>query len=85
MQDKAMTPFVLLSVPMSVLKEADISENDVVQIIPLNGRIVIQAIRDSGDFICDGDCAVCPMSEFDCDGDCENCPCYDRCDEKEGD
>lgn len=75
--------YVLFSIPVEMLEEAGIGEEGIVQMSAGNGKIIINTIKDAEDFICDGDCRHCPMSETDCDGDCEGCPCYDSCDERE--
>ncbi len=77
-------PYVLLPIPLHILKEADMCANDTVQYVPLEGRIIVQSIRDSGDFFCNGVCGECPMNEIDCDGECESCPCYEKCDDAKG-
>lgn len=76
--------YVLFSIPEDMLSEAGIGEESIVQMRAGNGKIVINAVQNTEDFICDNDCEHCPISEFDCEGDCENCPCYDSCDESEG-
>lgn len=85
MQNTKMTmgEYVLFSIPVEMLEEAGIGEESVVQMSAGNGKIIINTIKDTEDFICDGDCRHCPMSEMDCDGDCEACPCYESCDERE--
>lgn len=85
MQDKGFmtNEYVLFSVPVEMLDEAGICQESVIQISAGNGRIIINSVKDAGDFICDGGCEDCPMSEIDCDGDCENCPCFADCDDAE--
>lgn len=85
MQNTKMNPdkYVLFSVPVDMLMEAGIGEESVIQLSAGTGKIIINTVKDREDFICDGDCNHCPMSEIDCDGDCENCPCYDGCEESE--
>lgn len=75
--------FALISVPIEILEEADISEGDLLQMSASNGKLIIEAVDDFVDFVCDGDCDNCPVAETDCDGDCENCPCADTCEESE--
>ena len=75
--------YVLFSVPMEMLEEAGIGEESVIQMSAGNGKIIINTVKDTEDFICDNDCETCPLSEIDCNEDCENCPCYDSCDESE--
>ncbi len=84
MQDKKMKPaFALIGIPVDVLEEAGITEGDLLQFTAEEGKITFEAVRDIGNFLCDGDCENCPISEIDCDGDCENCPCNNDCDESE--
>lgn len=85
MQNTEMTTgeYVLFSIPVEMLVEAGIREESVVQMSAGNGKIIINTVKDAEDFICDGDCRHCPMSEMDCDGDCEGCHCYESCDERE--
>lgn len=75
--------YVLFSVPVDMLSEAGIGEESVIQMSAGNGKIIINTVKDTEDFICDNDCETCPLSEIDCNEDCENCPCYDSCDESE--
>lgn len=75
--------YVLFSVPVDILSEAGIGEESVIQMSAGNGKIIINTVKDTEDFICDNDCEACPLSETDCDGECESCPCCDSCDESE--
>lgn len=85
MQDTKMNTgeYVLFSIPMEILKEAGIDEESVIQMRAGSGKIVINTVKNAEDFVCDGDCSNCPMSEIDCNEDCENCPCCNGCDESE--
>lgn len=85
MQNTKMTSseYVLFSVPVDMLSETGIGEESVIQMSAGNGKIIINTVKDTEDFICDNDCETCPLSEIDCNEDCENCPCYDSCDESE--
>ena len=85
MQNTKMTSenYVLFSIPTDMLVEAGIGEESVVQMSAGHGKIIINTVNDTEDFVCDNDCEHCPMSETDCDEDCENCPCYNGCDESE--
>lgn len=86
MQDKGFmtSEYVLFSVPIEMLEEAGIGEESIIQMRAGKGRIIIDTVTDTSDFVCDGDCENCPISEIDCDENCESCPCYDGCDESEG-
>jgi len=75
--------YVLFSVPMDMLEEAGIDEESVIQMRAGRGKIIINTVKNAEDFVCDGDCENCPMSEIDCNEDCENCPCCNGCDESE--
>lgn len=85
MQNKELknTKFALLSVPTELLEEAGICEGCLMQMSVADGMLIIEAVEDLSDFVCDGDCDSCPVAEIDCDGDCENCPCADDCEESE--
>lgn len=83
-QEIEMAGFVPIAVPLELLEEAGIYEDDVLQFSVVGRKIVVEAYDGSGDFICDGDCETCPMSEIvDCEDDCEYCPCVNNCDESE--
>ncbi len=60
---KLTTECVLLSVPVDILEEAGICEGDLIQITAERGRIVITNNTDTDDYICDGICEDCPISE----------------------
>lgn len=83
MQDTKMNTgeYILFSVPVEMLEEAGIGEESVIQMSAGNGKIVINTVKNAEDFVCDGDCKNCPMSEIDCDEDCGHCPCFNGCDE----
>lgn len=85
MQDTKMNmgEYVLFSVLMEMLEETGIGEESVIQMRAGNGKIIINRVKNEEDFVCDGDCKNCPMSEIDCNEDCENCPCCSGCDESE--
>lgn len=85
MQNQTLNEFILLPVPAAMLEEAGISAYSLVQYSLSEGRITIEAVDDTGDYICDGDCESCPMSEVICCGDCKTCPCSEECDESEAD
>jgi hypothetical protein len=81
-QDKELKEgFVLLAVPMEAIAKAGITDGQVLEFTAKKGKITIQTVDDTSDFVCDGDCENCPINETDCDGDCENCPCYEDCEE----
>lgn len=81
MQDRQIERGVVsLPVPIEVIAEAEINlEKDILQFTAEKGKIVVKK-ADTTDFVCDGDCENCPVSQTECDGDCENCPCCDSCD-----
>lgn len=85
MQDKGFmtSEYMLLSVPIEMLEEAGIGQESMVQISAGKGRIIIDTVQDTSDFVCGSDCESCPVNEMECDGDCENCPCFDECDDAE--
>lgn len=83
MQSEKVNEYLLLSVPLDMLAEAGISEESVIQMSATEGKIVIEAVADFGDFVCDGDCESCPVNGTECDDDCEHCPCAYKCDESE--
>lgn len=84
MQNTAMNrEHVLFSIPVEMLLEAGIGEESVIQMRAGKGKIIINTVNDTDNFVCDSDCKHCPMSEIDCNGDCENCPCLNERDESE--
>lgn len=58
--------FALISVPVELLEEAGICEGDVMQMFVEDGRLVIEPLYDDDDFLCDDDCANCPLAD-ECD------------------
>lgn len=76
--------YILFSVPVEMLEEAGIGEESVVQMSAGNGKIIINTVKNTEDFVCDGNCKHCPLSEINCDGNCEHCPCCNGCEEREG-
>lgn len=76
--------FVLLPVPFEALEEADIGIGDLLQFTATDGKLIMERVNPQEvNFVCDGDCDNCPVSETDCNGDCADCPCNDTCDESE--
>lgn len=73
MQNKEISGFVLLPAPLDDLIASGIDLDGVIQTSAEDGRIVIEN-ADMEDFICNGDCEGCPMSEIDCD-ETEVCDC----------
>ena len=71
---------VFIAIPESAVVDSGISEGELLQITATKGKIVIEAVDDKSDIVCDGDCEHCPINEIECDGDCENCPCRSQCD-----
>lgn len=84
MQDKKMK-MALLSVPLEALNEAGILTDGILEMYADGNRLIIRNADDPGNFVCDGDCESCPMSEIDCTGDCGSCPCQADCDDAEVD
>ncbi len=86
MQNKKVNEFILVAVPLDTLIESGVDINGIMQIIPSNGKLIINNIIDASDYVCDGDCDNCPFNDIDCDGDeCDLCPCYEFCDDTEWD
>ena len=82
MQDqKVKQQYASLSVPVEALEDAGISSGSLLEITAEENKLIIRAVTDMLDFVCDGDCENCPVNSTDCDGDCENCPCKDHCEE----
>lgn len=82
MQDQKVTQqYAFLSVPVEALEDAGISSGSLLEITVEENKLIIRAVTDMKDFVCDGDCENCPVNSTDCDGDCENCPCKDHCEE----
>ncbi len=80
MQDQKVTQqYAFLSVPVEALEDAGISSGSLLEITAEENKLIIRAVTDTKDLVCDGDCENCPVNSTDCDGDCENCPCEDHC------
>lgn len=60
-----------------------VDENTAYEVYTDGDKIVIKVLKDTGNFVCDGDCENCPIAENDCIGACENCPCFKECDDAE--
>ncbi len=74
--------FVMVPIPLEVLEESDIDIGDLVQFAAGDGVVVMEAVTDLGDIVCNGDCKNCPVDRIDCNNDCESCPCC-GCEESE--
>ncbi len=71
MQNQKVKPeFVLVSIPMDIIEEADIGEGEIIQITAQNGKIIIEAVDDTDGIVCDSTCENCPV--YATEGD--NCP-----------
>ena len=75
--------FVMIPVPMEVMEESGIDIGDLVHFIAADGIVVMEAVTDLSDFVCDGDCENCPVDQIECNYDCAHCPCSGDCDESE--
>ncbi len=84
MQNKRISEFILLPVPLEDYLTAGIGENSVLQTYVEGNMIIIQAASQAN-IVCDGDCEHCPINETDCEGACKSCPCFNECDEDEVD
>lgn len=78
---KVREEYMFLAIPMEVIEESGVKDGQVLEFTAEEGKITIQTVDDTSDFVCDKDCENCPINETDCDGDCENCPCYEGCEE----
>ena len=74
--------FVMVPIPLEVLEESGIDIGDLVQFTSGDGIVVMEAVTDLSDFVCDGDCENCPVDQIECNNDCEHCPCS-GCEESE--
>ncbi len=71
MQNQKVKPeFVLISIPFDVIEEAALGEGEIIQITAQKGKIIIEAVDDTGDIVCDTACENCPV--YETEGD--NCP-----------
>lgn len=75
--------FVMIPVPLEAIEESGIAPGDLIQITASDGRITIEAVTDSEDFVCDGDCENCPVNMTECNDDCVRCPCHNTCEDCE--
>ena len=81
MQNQKMTnESVLIAIPADFFEEAEIGENDLIQITAEKGKITITREDNPDRFICDRDCASCPVGEFGCDECCEEDFLDEACD-----
>jgi len=71
----------MIPISLDDIIESGIDFGGVIQISSTDGRIIIENVDETEDFVCnegdtcDGDCENCPFFEPDCDEDCEDCPC----------
>lgn len=91
MQNKEMIPvkkdernFMLMPIPLEVLETSGIDCGDLVCFSATDGRIVMEAVTDISDYVCDGDCDHCPISQIPCNGNCTECPCANGCRRRKG-
>lgn len=85
MQNKKLNgqEYVLFSIPIDMLEEADIGEESVVRISAGKGQIIIAVANGNDSSICIGICEECPIDKTDCDGECDICPCKNNCEYSE--
>ncbi len=62
--------YIMVSIPKEVIEQSGITNEQMVQITASKGKIVIEAVDDIGDVVCDNDCKDCPVYEIEGD----NCP-----------
>ena len=67
--------YLMIPIPLDDIVESGIDFGGVIQSSVIDGKIVIENVDETEDFVCDGDCESCPFFEPDCDEDCEDCPC----------
>ncbi len=82
MQNKTLN-YVLLSIPLEAMEDAGIAPGSLLEITAEKNKVSIRAVEDMSDFVCDGDCENCPVSDTDCIGDCAVCPCKGKCEDAE--
>ena len=61
----------------------NVDENTCYEVYTDGDEIVIRILKDTDNFVCDGNCESCPIAETDCTGDCESCPCSKECEDAE--
>lgn len=61
----------------------NVDENTCYEVYTDGDKIVIKILKDTDNFVCDGNCESCPIAETDCTGDCESCPCFKECEDAE--
>lgn len=81
--EKITTESVLFSIPRELMIAAGLKEGMLLQMTAEAGKLVIEQVEDTSDYVCDGDCDNCPINATDCDGNCENCPCKNNCEQSE--
>lgn len=75
--------FVMIPVPLEAMEDSGIDIGDLVQFTAVDGKLTMEAVTDTEDFICGGDCESCPVNMTECNDDCEHCPCHDVCEDCE--
>ena len=85
MQNKKLNgqEYVLFSIPIDMIEEADIGEESVIRISAGKGQIIIEVAKGNDSSICIGICEECPIDKTDCDGECDICPCKNKCEYSE--
>lgn len=61
-QMKNKDAFILISVPVELLEEADICAGDALQMYVDDGCIVIEPLDKAEELICSEDCENCPLA-----------------------
>lgn len=80
MQNKSLK-FKSVLIPTEMLDEAGITENAIVEMMVIDGNIIIRGTKDTDDYVCDDDCENCPFTYMECDDNCEDCPCKNICED----
>ena len=61
MQDQELKDFILVSIPIKVWEEANISPNALMQYYADDGKIIIEMVDEVLPIVCEEKCEECPM------------------------
>lgn len=63
MQNQTINSFSVLAVPSELLEEAGIDPTSVLQYSVEGRKLIVEALDEEGDFVCNGECSDCPFSD----------------------
>ena len=81
--EKITTESILLGISRELMTAAGLREGMLLQMTAEAGKLVIERLEDTSNYVCDGDCDNCPINATECEGDCAVCPCKNNCEQSE--